>query len=358
MIGPAERPDSSFILKALLEDCASFVLICDVRGAIEYANPAALRLFGQAKSAFERDGLFEMATNRRDRQRLLDAATSLKAGERRRLEMVLHSVEGLHVPTSVALVGIDGAESGEGRLLVIGDAAEAIPTVSYVSSLASNNLVIRVLHGSVDPVFLIDPETRIVRDCNLAATALFGWSRNDLVGSTLRKLYPSEENFAAIGERWPKLESRSGVHEEEILLVSIDGQTISCKLTTLFIYGPKGDAELRIAIFRDITEAHIREDMLARLAARTTELAIELTQLTKHQIPIGKESLMGLGLTERQAQLARYAAIGLTSKEIAFKLGLSESTVKNHFSSMFRKFGIASRIELIALLVDRHIPLK
>jgi DNA-binding NarL/FixJ family response regulator len=98
--------------------------------------------------------------------------------------------------------------------------------------------------------------------------------------------------------------------------------------------------------------------MLVRLAVRTTELATELAQLTKHQVPIGKESFTNLGFTERQAQLARYAAIGLTTKEMAFRLGLSESTVKNHFSAMFRKFGISSRIELIGLLSDRHILLK
>ena len=68
MSGLADISESSFILDALLEACASFVLICDARSDIEYANPAALRLFGQAQSAFERDGLFDMATNRKDRR--------------------------------------------------------------------------------------------------------------------------------------------------------------------------------------------------------------------------------------------------------------------------------------------------
>ena len=94
--------------------------------------------------------------------------------------------------------------------------------------------------------------------------------------------------------------------------------------------------------------------MLARLAARSSDLAVELTKLTKHQIPIGRESLADMGFTERQAQLAKYAAIGLTTKEMAFRLGLSESTVKNQFSAMFRKFGVSSRIGLIALLSNRR----
>ena len=152
MSGLADISESSFILDALLEACASFVLICDARSDIEYANPAALRIFGQAQSAFERDGLFDMATNRKDRQKFLEAASKLKKGECRHLDMMLHSVDGLHVPTRMTLRCIDGAEGGEVRLLVIGDAAEAIPAVSYVSSIASNNLVIRMLSGSVDPV--------------------------------------------------------------------------------------------------------------------------------------------------------------------------------------------------------------
>jgi PAS domain S-box-containing protein len=354
----AEKPGLDLILDNVLDICRSFIFLCNAGGAIEYANPAALKLFGRTESAFERDSFFEMAISGKDRRLLHRTALDLKANERKRLEMVLHSVEGLHVPASMVLCGIDGAKGNEGGFLVIGDPMEAIAATSYVSSIASNNLVIRMLHGCVDPVFLIDPKTRIVRDCNPAAAALFGWSRSELIGASLLKLYPSEEAFRAIGKRIAESESRSGIHEEEISLNGRDGSAISCKLTTLCIFGPKGEAELRVAILHDITEARVREDMLARLATRTTELAAELTQLTKRQVPIGKDSFDGMGFTERQAQLARFAAIGMTSKEIAFRLGLSESTVKNHFSAMFRKFGVSSRIELVALLLERHIRLK
>ncbi len=354
----ADSPGPGGILDAVLETSRSFVLLCDGRGSIEYANPAALRLFGRAEPDSERDGLFDLATNRKDRQILRKATLGLKAKGRKRLEMVLHSVDGLFVPADFSLCGIAGAGGGEDRILAIGDPKEAIAGSSYVSSIASNNMVIRLLHGCVEPVFLIDPKTRAVRDCNPAAAALFGWSREDFIGASLRKLFPGDEEFRAIGKRLPELEAKSGVHEEEVSLNGHDGGAISCKLTTLCIYGPRGDAELRVAILQDITEARLREAMLVRLAARTSELAVELAQLTRHQVPIGKGSFAGLGFTERQAQLVRYAAIGLTTKEIAFRLRLSESTIKNHFSAMFRKFGISSRIELIGLLSDRQIPLK
>jgi PAS domain S-box-containing protein len=353
-----EYPEPASILGTILEACRSFVFVCDVNGAIDYANPAALKLFGQAEIALERDGLFEMATTKKDRQLLRKTAMNLQLNERKRMEMVLNSADGLYVPTYIVLCGIEGIEKTERRFLVIGDPIEAIAATSYVSSIASNNLVVRMLHGSVDPVFLIDPRTRIVCDCNAAAVAMFGWSRREFIGEDLRKLYLGEEDFLAIGKRLPELESKSGMHEEEVMLIGRDQGAISCKLTTLCIFGPKGGPELRVAILHDVTEAHIREVLLARLATQTTELAAELAQLTQKQIPIGKESFMNLGFTDRQAQLAKYAAIGLTTKEMAFRLGLSESTVKNHFSAMFRKFGISSRTELIGLLSNRRILLQ
>jgi PAS domain S-box-containing protein len=345
------------ILDAVLETCRSFVFICGEEGEIGYSNPAAVRLFGRTDSAFERDGFFDMATTRKDRRLLRRSAAALKRNERARLEMVLHSADGLYVPSYIVLWGLQDAEGTERRFLVIGDPMEAMAGTSFVSSIASNNMVLRMLHGCVDPVFLINPATRIVRDCNAAAAAMFGWSRKEFIGDDLRKLYDREEDFLAIGGRLPELESISGMHEEEVLLQGRGGGRISCKLTTLCIFGPEGEPELRVAILHDVTEAQVREELLARLAAKTTELAAELARLTKHQVPIGKGPLLSLGFTDRQSQLVRYAAIGLTTKEMAFRLGISESTVKNHFSAMFRKFGIASRIELIGLLSDhRAVP--
>lgn len=358
MSGANTISEPGTILDAVLENGRSFVLLCDARGTIGYANPAAMRLFGKAVSAFETDGLFDMPTNKQDRRTLKDAAGSLTIGGRKRLEMVLHSIEGLHVPAAFALCRIGDSAEGEERVLVVGDPAEAIAAVSYVSSVASNNLVIRMLHGSIDPVFLIDPMTRIVRDCNAAAVALFGWSRGELVGKDLQKIFPGEEAFLSMGKRLSEFEASAGIHEEVAVLRGNSKENISCKLTSLCIFGPKGNAELRVAILHDITEEHIREDMLARLAAQSSEFAQELNKLVTHQIPIGRESFTDLGFTERQAQLAKCAAIGLTTNEIALRLGLSESTVKNHFSALFRKFGVSSRTELIALLADRRVRAK
>ena len=54
----------------------------------------------------------------------------------------------------------------------------------------------------------------------------------------------------------------------------------------------------------------------------------------------------GLGLTRRQQQLVPLIAQGLTNKEIASKLNVSEQTIKNHVHNMLRRVGANSRLQV------------
>jgi DNA-binding NarL/FixJ family response regulator len=51
-----------------------------------------------------------------------------------------------------------------------------------------------------------------------------------------------------------------------------------------------------------------------------------------------------LGLTRREQQLVQLISRGLTNKEIAGQLNLSEQTVKNHVHRMLRKLGASDRL--------------
>jgi len=53
------------------------------------------------------------------------------------------------------------------------------------------------------------------------------------------------------------------------------------------------------------------------------------------------------GLTRRQQQLIPLIAQGLTNKEIASNLNLSEQTVKNHIHRIMRRVGADDRLQVI-----------
>jgi DNA-binding NarL/FixJ family response regulator len=54
-----------------------------------------------------------------------------------------------------------------------------------------------------------------------------------------------------------------------------------------------------------------------------------------------------LGLTRRQQQLVPLISRGLTNKEIASHLNLSEQTVKNHIHGIMRRMGANDRLQVI-----------
>jgi DNA-binding NarL/FixJ family response regulator len=56
-----------------------------------------------------------------------------------------------------------------------------------------------------------------------------------------------------------------------------------------------------------------------------------------------------LGLTRREQQLVQMISRGLTNKEIASQLNLSEQTVKNHIHRMLRKVGASDRLGAVEI---------
>lgn len=52
-------------------------------------------------------------------------------------------------------------------------------------------------------------------------------------------------------------------------------------------------------------------------------------------------------LSKREAEVVRCVTEGLTNREIAERLGLSQHTIKNHLFRIFDKLGVSNRIELL-----------
>jgi DNA-binding NarL/FixJ family response regulator len=61
------------------------------------------------------------------------------------------------------------------------------------------------------------------------------------------------------------------------------------------------------------------------------------------------------GLTPREYLIAALASAGLSNKEIALRLGRSESTVKVHLHHVYCKTHVSNRTALVAL-INGHPP--
>ena len=58
-------------------------------------------------------------------------------------------------------------------------------------------------------------------------------------------------------------------------------------------------------------------------------------------------------LSEREMEVLSCVVRGLSNKEIALELGISHQTVKNHITSILRKFGVEDRTQAVVYALKR-----
>jgi len=61
-------------------------------------------------------------------------------------------------------------------------------------------------------------------------------------------------------------------------------------------------------------------------------------------------------LTSREEQVVALVADGLSNRNVAAELGLSEHTVKKYLFRIFEKLGISNRVELVLYAVHHGAP--
>ena len=68
---------------------------------------------------------------------------------------------------------------------------------------------------------------------------------------------------------------------------------------------------------------------------------------------VDKEKIKSL--TRRELDVLKLLAEGLFNKEIAFKLDISERTVKNHVSNIFKKIDVADRTQAAVFAIRNNL---
>ncbi len=61
------------------------------------------------------------------------------------------------------------------------------------------------------------------------------------------------------------------------------------------------------------------------------------------------------GLTKREIEVLKLLAEGLFNKEIAYKLSISERTVKNHVSNIFKKINASDRTQAAVFAIKNNL---
>lgn len=81
--------------------------------------------------------------------------------------------------------------------------------------------------------------------------------------------------------------------------------------------------------------------------ANATELRYVLDEFTRAPKQLRVDRTVENRMTKREADVVRLAVEGLSNREIARELGLTEHTVKNYLFRIFDKLGVSNRVELV-----------
>jgi two-component system response regulator DegU len=68
-------------------------------------------------------------------------------------------------------------------------------------------------------------------------------------------------------------------------------------------------------------------------------------------VSVDVRAVLSLGLTERELEIIDLVANGMNNKEIGDRLFISDKTVKNHKTTLYRKLNARNAIEVIRAAV-------
>jgi len=203
----------------------------------------------------------------------------------------------------------------------------------------------RVIERISDPIIMISAATRAVLDCNGSFESFLGWERGELIGQTTQRLHENDRRYVEFGTSVAARSSGSDVFLGTWRWRHRDGGLVACTVVRLDAFC-RYDEPATIYVFSSQKRAEEEALALARAAKENMILAQKLLSAL---CPPPETTDRGPGsakLSQRQIEVAELVAQGLSSKEVAARLGLSEATVRNHLSILFRKLGVSSRIAL------------
>lgn len=189
-------------------------------------------------------------------------------------------------------------------------------------SLAAQDRLRALVETSSAAIVTVD-ERGFIELANQAATELLAPRDGSLVGSPIAAFLP-ELHHALRWEEAPQFRA-----------------SMQCR-------GHRGSGEIFIA---DVWFSTYKEGSIPKLAA----IIADVTEDAEEGSPAPtSEPVEQVPLTARETDVLRYLVQGLANKEIAARMNLSESGVKNTLQQLFTKTGVRTRSQLVRVALEHY----
>jgi len=142
----------------------------------------------------------------------------------------------------------------------------------------SQQLLRKTFASLRDALFIITSDTRLIVDCNPAAIKLFGYSREELVGKSIRLLHVDDAAFLHFRElAQPAIREKGYLHIAAFHMKRKNGEIFSTQHSVMPLYDEEGMMIRWVSVVRDITEETRTSRKLEQYRGKLRKLAAELT---------------------------------------------------------------------------------
>jgi DNA-binding NarL/FixJ family response regulator len=241
------------------------------------------------------------------------------------------------------------------------DHTSALAAIVILPNDPGYRLVEPTVVGStdVDAGFLETDQDWNIDYCSEDIRDLLGFEPDDLIGEALLGMvHPADapDFLLAVTQA---ATSRKAI----VARMRLKARELSWRDTECLVAAMSQDEPPRLAVV--VTTA--KSDSEGVVPSRAAELekhmwriamevrAAGLTPTLGEAFPLGPTKELG-EMTSRQREIVARLAAGERVKEIARDMYLSPSTVRNHLTAVFRRFGVHSQLELISVLKNPGEP--
>ncbi|MEH6437965.1 sensor domain-containing protein [Massilia sp. DD77] len=195
--------------RAILEN-APVGIVFTLPGQIKSFNPRICEMFGYGQEELLALKPLQVFPSTEAYQELTAEAYALLAsgGLYERSEQQFRRRDGSLFWARLRGRAVDPRQREAGTIWIVEDVTETRQAMNEVQAIMSN--------ASVGIMFTRD---RVIRRCNPAFSAMFGYAAAEAVGQSTRLLYPDEEAFRGMGERaYPQLSGGKSFRAETTML--------------------------------------------------------------------------------------------------------------------------------------------
>jgi DNA-binding NarL/FixJ family response regulator len=172
--------------------------------------------------------------------------------------------------------------------------------------------------------------------------------KDPIITRTLSKLLELDDAIEVVGEAPSVGTAPIGDVRPDVVILDEDGQSVETAQARSYIaeVSPKSSVCVLDAL-RDLTVSEVLETV-RHLAPAHPARPQQQQQQNRHlhivAPPQERDALASL--SDRELQVVRLVAEGLSNKEISARLTLSDKTVKNHISHILAKMGLTARTQV------------